>query len=265
MGTAFVIREDRGSVAVLRLNRPASRNALAEIEDIEALCDAVRSVDQDPQLRALVLTGEGPDFSAGGDIKAMRERSGFFALPPIEMSEVYRRHIHRIPLTFEQTTIPIVAAVNGHALGLGCDLACVCDIRIAADDAKFGEVFVRAGIIPGDGGAWLLQRVVGYAQALQMALTGELVGAAEAQRIGLVTRVVERASLLEEAVATARRFEQLSPEAVRMTKRLMRQAYRGTLADTLEASALMQPLCHKSENHIEAVSAILERRAPRFR
>jgi len=224
----------------------------------------VQAADRDHSLRALVLTGEGRDFSAGGDLRPMRERSGFFALPPIEMSEVYRQHIHRIPLTFEQTTLPIIAAVNGHALGLGCDLACVCDIRIGAEDARFGEVFVRAGIIPGDGGAWLAQRVVGYARALEMALTGELVDATQALRMGLVSRVVERATLLDEAMATARRFELLSPEAVRMTKRLMRQAYRGSLADTLELSALMQPLCHKTDSHIEAVSAVLERRTPRF-
>jgi len=264
MSTPFILREDHGSVAVLRLNRPELRNALVEFEDIEALCEAVLEADRDPRLRALVLTGAGRDFSAGGDIRQMRERSGFFGLPPIEMSEVYRRQIHRIPLTLEQTTIPIVAAVNGNALGLGCDLACVCDMRLAADDAKFGEVFVRAGIIPGDGGAWLLQRVVGYARALEMALTGDFVDAVEAHRIGLASRVVPRGALVEEAVATARRFELLSPEAVRMTKRLLRQAYRSSLADTLEMSALMQPLCHKTDNHIEAVTAILERRAPRF-
>lgn len=254
-----------GDIAVLRLNRPDQRNALIEFEDIDQLCDALLQADRDPQVRAVVLTGEGRDFCAGGDLKAMRDRTGFFALPPIEMSEVYRRHIHRIPLTFEQTTVPIIAAVHGNALGLGCDMACLCDIRIAADDAQFGEVFVRAGIIPGDGGAWLMQRVLGYARALEMTLTGELVNAAEAHRIGLVSRVVARASLVDEALATARRFEQLSPEAVRMTKRLMRQAYGRSLGDVLELSAMMQPLCHKTDNHIEAVTAVLERRAPQFR
>lgn len=264
MESTFVKREVHGSIVILRLNRPELRNALVDFEDIEALCAAVQAADRDPACRAIILTGEGQDFSAGGDLRPMRDRSGFFSLPPIEMSEVYRRHIHRIPLTFEQTTVPIIAAVNGNALGLGCDLACVCDIRIAADDAKFGEVFVRAGIIPGDGGAWLLQRVVGYARALEMSLTGEIINAAQAQNMGLVSKVVDRASLLDEALSTAHRFENLSPDAVRMTKRLVRHAYRSTFAETLELSALMQSMCHKTDNHIEAVSAVLERRAPNF-
>ena len=153
--------------------------------------------------------------------------------------------------------LPVIAAVNGPAIGAGCDLALMCDIRIAGRAARFAESFVRIGIVPGDGGAWLLPRVVGFAKACEMALTGDVVDAAEAERIGLVSRVVADADLLAEAQAVARRVASNPPHAVRMTRRLLRQAQGQSLSAVLDMSAAMQALAHHTDDYRDTLAAML--------
>ncbi len=251
-------RDDFGVVTVT-LDDPASRNAISGLQMIEALLAALEAAEADPAARAIVLTGAGNAFSSGGNIKAMGEGQGLVDAVPAITRKNYRTGIQRLPLAFEALELPVVAAVNGPAIGAGCDLALMCDIRIAGQSAKFAESFVRLGIVPGDGGAWLLPRVVGFAKASEMALTGDLLDAEEAKQIGLVSRVVADAELLETAIGIARRIAANAPHAVRMTKRLLRQAAGQSLTSFLEVSAAMQAIAHHTEDYRAALASMLDR------
>ena len=176
----------------------------------------------------------------------------------------YQRGIQRIPMAMYELEVPIIAEVNGHAIGAGCDLACMCDIRIAARSARFAESFVKLGIIPGDGGAWLLPRAIGAARAAEMAFTGDRVDAATALDWGMVSRVVEPEQLLVTANELAARVAVNPPHALRMTKKLMREGQRQDLDSILELSAAFQALSHHTADHGEALSAFLERRTGNF-
>ena len=251
-------RDDAG-VVTLTLDDPASRNAISGLPMIEALLGALAVAEADPEARALVLTGAGPAFSAGGNIKAMGEGQGLVDAVPAVTRQNYRNGIQRLPLAFEALELPVIAAVNGPAVGAGCDLALMCDIRIAGRSARFAESFVKLGIVPGDGGAWLLPRAVGFAKASEMALTGDPVDADEALRIGLVSKVVEDGALAEIATGMARRIAANPPHAVRMTKRLLRQASGQGLGSFLEISAAMQAIAHHTEDYRRALGAMIER------
>ena len=160
--------------------------------------------------------------------------------------------------------MPIIAAVNGAAIGAGNDLACMCDIRIASSTAKFAESFVKLGIVPGDGGCWLLPRVVGMSRAAELALTGDAIGAEEALRIGLVSRVVAPEVLLDEALALAARIAANPAQVVRWTKQLLQQARTGTLDEALDFAGRFQGQAHHTADHKEAVNAFFEKRPPVF-
>jgi len=262
--TQLILREQLGSVTTLTLNIPEKRNPISGDDMVNALIEALESVDRDMSVRAVILTGAGTAFSSGGDIKKMAAGGGLRDPLPAQTRRNYKRGIQRLPLKFEALEVPIIAAINGPAIGAGCDLACMCDIRIAAQSAQFAESFVKVGIVPGDGGAWLLPRVVGFARASELALTGETIDAQQALEWGLVSRVVPDAQLTETALAIAEKIAANPPHAVRMTKRLLRQAHSATLAAILETSAAMQALAHATSDHDEALRAALERRTPRF-
>jgi enoyl-CoA hydratase/carnithine racemase len=263
--TELLLCEQRDAVAILTLNLPDKRNPISDDEMVEALITKLESLDQDPGVRAVILTGAGSAFSAGGDIKKMAAGVGLRDPLPAQTRRNYKAGIQRLPLMFEALEVPVIAAVNGPAIGAGCDLACMCDIRIAAESARFAESFVKIGIVPGDGGAWLLPRVVGFARASELALTGETIDAQQALAWGLVSRVVPDAQLLETALEIAGKIAANPPHAVRMTKRLLRQASASGLAGTLETSAAMQAIAHATADHEEALRAMLERRAPEFK
>lgn len=248
---------DEFGVVTLTLNDPASRNAISGLPMIEALLAALAGAETDPTVRAIVLTGAGSVFSSGGNVKAMGEGQGLVDAVPAQTRQNYRGGIQRLPLAFEALELPVVAAVNGPAIGAGCDLALMCDIRIASHSAKFAESFVKLGIVPGDGGAWLLPRVVGFAKASEMALTGDLVNADEALKIGLVSRVEKDEDLLTTATEVARRIAANPPHAVRMTKRLLRQAADHNLTSFLEISAAMQAIAHHTDDYRSALAAML--------
>ena len=158
----------------------------------------------------------------------------------------------------------MIAAVNGPAIGAGCDLACMCDIRVASDKASFAESFVKVGIVPGDGGAWLLPRIVGMSRALEMSFTGDSLTAAEALSCGLVSRVVPHGTLLATAQQLADRIAANPGPTLRLTKRLLREGQQLSLDSLLEASASAQAIAHKSSEHREAVTAFIEKRKPDF-
>ena len=254
-----------GHVETWTLNRPEARNPISEPDMVEALCRQVQAVNDDDAVRAVVLTGAGPAFSAGGNVKDIAEGRGMFGGNPYQVRQGYRRGIQRIPRALYGCEVPVIAAVNGPAVGAGCDLTLMCDMRVAARTAFFAESFVKLGIIPGDGGAWLLTKAIGPARAAEMALTGDRVDAETALRWGLVNEVVEPEELLPAARSLADRVAANPPHAVRMAKRLLREAQHQSLDSLLELSAAMQALAHHTEDHHEAVQAQLERRAGQFR
>lgn len=264
MQTDPILFERRGPVALLTLNRPDTRNALSGEAMFAAFEDLFERLNADLQIRAAVLTGVGSAFCSGGNVAEMRDRTGMFAGSPAQIAENYRAGIQRIPRAFQTLQVPIIAAVNGPAMGAGNDLACMCDIRIASSSAKFAESFVKVGIVPGDGGCWLLPRVVGASMAAELALTGDTIDAAEALRIGLVSRVVAPDALLDTALAMAGRIAANPPQVLRWTKQLLQQARTGTLDDALDTAGVLQGQAHHTADHAEAVAAFFEKRTPVF-
>ncbi|MDH0419617.1 MULTISPECIES: crotonase/enoyl-CoA hydratase family protein [Delftia] len=252
-----------GAIWTLTMNQPETRNALTgntAVEEFVQVCDEIR---RDASVKAVILTGAGPIFSSGGNVKDMQR---FFddALTPDAIREEYRQGIQRIPRALTQLDVPVICAINGPAIGAGLDLTCMCDIRIASETATFAESFVRVGIVPGDGGAWLLPRAVGRAKAAEMAFTGEAIDAQEALACGLVSRVVPADQLLPTARALADKIAANPGAVMRMTKRLLREGEHSTLESLLELSAGYQALAHKTADHREAVMAFVEKRKPRF-
>ena len=249
-----------GRVATLTLNRDDVRNALTGTALVNDLVETVDWVNREEEVSVLVLTGAGSAFSAGGNIKEMRDRSGAFAGDVLEVQRRYRQGIQNIPLAMHRAEVPVIAAVNGPAVGAGFDLACMCDLRIASSDALFGETFINLGIIPGDGGAWFLQRLTGYQRAAELTLTGRLVKADEALELGLVLEVTAPDHLLTRATDLAAKIAAKPPQTVRLTKRLLKLAQRQELPDFLDVCACFQGMCHNTEDHVEAVKAFLEKR-----
>ena len=247
-----------GRVAMLTLNRHDVRNALTGTNLIDDIVTVAAWVNRTDEVSALILTAAGSAFCSGGNVKDMVERRGDFAGDAAEIANRYRRGIQRIPLALQQVEIPIIAAVNGPAMGAGFDLANMADIRLASSTATFGETFLNLGLIPGDGGAWFLQRLIGYQQAFELTLSGRIINATEAKALGIVLEVVEPAQLLARARELAAGFARQPPRAVRLTKRLMKMAQRMELKDFLDLSAAFQGLCHQEPEHLEAVRRLLK-------
>lgn len=242
------------------LNLPDSRNPISDAGMVDAICERVDVVNTDHDVRAVILTGSGTAFSAGGNVKDMVDRNGMFGGSPYQLRDGYRTGIQRIPRALYHCEVPVIAAVNGPAVGAGCDLAVMCDLRIASTRAFFAESFVQLGIIPGDGGAWLLTKAIGPARAAEMALTGDRVTAQQALDWGLVNEVAEPGALLDAANALAARVAKNPPHSVRMAKKLLRESQHQSLESLLELSATMQALAHHTEDHREALAAFGEKR-----
>lgn len=259
-----VLYEQRDHVVTLTLNRHETRNAISEDEMVDAIEAACHRINDDFSVRAVILTGAGSAFSSGGNVKDMRDKAGMFGGTATEVRDGYRKGIQRIPLAVYALEVPIIAAVNGPAIGAGCDLTMMCDMRIASEKAIFAESFVKVGLIPGDGGAWFLPRVVGQSRANEMAFTGEPVDAQTALAWGMVSRVVEPDALMDAACELADRIAANPPSALRMTKRLLREGQHLRLDSLLEMSASLQALSHQTADHEEAVNAIIDKRAPKF-
>ena len=258
----FLKIEREGPIVILTMSQPETRNALTGNTAVSELVAACTQVSGDLSVRCVILTGDGPAFCSGGNVKDMR-RYADPTLTPAEICEEYRQGIQRLPQALYDLEVPTIAAINGPAMGAGCDLACMCDIRIASESAVFAESFIKFGIVPGDGGAWLLPRAVGRSKAAEMAFTGDRLDAHQALGCGLVSRVVPATQLLDAARELARRIAVHPGLALRLTKRLMRAGEFLRLDSTLELSASYQALAHKTEEHKEAVNAFLATRTPR--
>ncbi|MDV7340708.1 enoyl-CoA hydratase-related protein [Terasakiella sp. A23] len=246
-------------VATLTFMRNDVRNALTGTALIDDIIDTINWVNKaKDDVSVLIMTGDGAAFSAGGNVKDMQDRAGDFAGDVEEVQTRYRQGIQRIPLAINKCEVPIIAAVNGPAVGAGFDVANMCDIRIASSKAKFGETFVNLGIIPGDGGAYFLQRLIGYQKAAELTFTGRVIGAAEAKEIGVVLDVVKPDQLMERAQDLAKQMAAKPPQALRFTKRLMKMGQRMELPDFLDLCACFQGMCHNSDEHMVAVEKMIE-------
>jgi len=259
-----VLYHQDGKVVTLTMNRPETRNALTDADIVAAFIAGCERAAADPAVCAVIVTGAGSAFSSGGNVKHMRERKGIFAGDAAQIRDGYRRGIQRLTMALFELEIPTIAAVNGPAYGAGCDTALACDMRIAAPAAVFAENFVKVGLISGDGGAWLLPRVISLSRACEMSFTGDPVDADTALRWGLVSKVVPAEELLVEARRLAERIAANPPKVLRMAKRLIREGQIVRFDSLLQLAAAYQGAAHQTRDHEEAVAALLEKRPPRF-
>lgn len=262
---SFATYEKSGRIAVVTMNRPEARNAIGTLEDCEDLANAFMRAHDDPEVSAVILTGAGKAFCSGGDLKAIRERTGIGPQSKPDGTRAnYRRGVQQIIRTLADVEVATIAAINGPAIGLGMDIGILCDMRIAGASAKLASSFVKVGIIPGDGGAWILTQAIGPTRAAEMILTGDTIDAEEAARIGLVNKTVPDDQLMAEARKLAERVAVNPPRTVRLAKRLLRESQHGRLTDIMELSSAFQALAHETADHKEAVDAFSEKRAPKF-
>lgn len=242
-------------VGLLVLNEPETRNALTGVEMLDAIVSSIEMAATEAQ--ALVITGAGTAFSAGGNIKDMAARKGLFAGTPEEILEGYRASIQRLTRTLADTDLVTIAAVNGPAVGAGFDLVLGCDLRLGSPAARFSHSFVDLGIIPGDGGAWLLARQLGWQRAAEISFTGRAVDAEEAVRLGILLEVTDDVVARAQELATS--IAQKPSHSVRLTKRLLRHARSMDLDGFLEYSAALQAISHHTDAHRGAVAHYVER------
>jgi len=250
-------------VGWIRLNRPDKLNALTTRMAHEAL-DALATAREDEDVRCVVVTGEGRGFCAGQDLTEFTGSAAAGEGTTLDVAEHLRSGYNRMISAIVELPMPVVAGVNGVAAGAGLSLALACDLRIASDAARFVQAFVKIGLVPDSGGNWLLPRVVGYAKALELSITGDMVDAAEALRIGLVNRVAPADEFPRALAETAATFAKGPTRAIGATKTLMSEALRLNLTDTLEREAVAQAELARSHDFAEGVGAFLEKREPSF-
>jgi len=252
MNTIIVERHDR--VCLVRLNRPQALNAL-NAELIDELNQALDAFEADAELGCLVLTGSDKAFAAGADVKEMQAKTYMEAYLEDFISKWER---------LTRTRKPVIAAVAGFALGGGCELAMMCDFILAADNAKFGQPEIRIGTIPGAGGTQRLTRFVGKSKAMEMCLTGRMMDAAEAERSGLVSRVLPLADLVPEALKVAATIAGFSRPAVMMAKEAVNRAYETTLAEGIRFERRVFHSTFATQDQKEGMAAFVEKRSPHF-
>lgn len=250
-----ILVETRGKVGLITLNRPKALNALNS-QIMAELLDAVKSFEVNPGIGCMVLTGSEKAFAAGADIKEMQSKN---------YAEMYVEDFFASWEEFTRVRKPVIAAVAGYALGGGCELAMMCDFILAADNAKFGQPEITLGVLPGMGGSQRLTRFVGKSKAMEMCLTGRMMDAAEAERSGLVSRVVPAGELIEDALKTAARIADLSLPAVMMTKEAVNRAYETTLAEGLRFERRVFHSMFALEDQKEGMAAFVEKRTANFR
>lgn len=241
-------------VALITLNRPKALNAL-NLPAMREITAAAAELGQDPGVGAIVLTGSAKAFAAGADIKEMQPQS---------FSDVYAADWFAGWDALSRVRVPLIAAVSGYALGGGCELAMMCDVLIAADNAKFGQPEITLGVIPGMGGSQRLTRAIGKAKAMDLCLTGRMIDAAEAERSGLVSRVVPAESLHEEALAVAAKIASMSRPAAMMVKEAVNQAFESGLSDGLRFERRLFHGTFATQDQKEGMAAFTEKREPKF-
>ena len=248
----------------ITLNNPDQMNAIT-LSMVDSLTTVLKYADFDQNIRVIVLTGAGKNFCSGGDIKAMDEKSGMFAGESNELRLRYMHGIQQIPRIIEEISTPMIALVNGAAIGAGCDLSMMCDLRVGSDKTKFGETFTKMGLVPGDGGTFFLQRVIGYAKAMQMFLTAEIFEGKNALQFGLLNFYYPEDQILDETIKIAEKIASLAPIAQSMTKKAMKISYLHDLHTSLDLLATFQGITQRTNDHFEALKAFQEKRSPNFK
>jgi enoyl-CoA hydratase/carnithine racemase len=251
-----------GRVATLTFQRDDVRNALTGTEIANDIVATLEWANACADVSVLIMTGEGSAFSAGGNIKNMAARA---KESPHILAQYYKYGVQRIPLAMQAFEIPVIAAVNGPAIGAGFDLASMCDIRLGSTNAQFGETFANLGLVAGDGGGWYLQRMVGYQRAAELTFTGRTVKAEEAKALGIILEIIEPDALLSRAQEMAAKIAAKPPLALRYSKRLLRLAQQQNLPEHLDTCSSFQAICQKSDDHAEALAAFFEKRAGVFK
>ena len=252
----MILVETRGRVGLVRLNRPKQLNALNDAL-MNELGDALARFDADEAIGAMIVTGSDKAFAAGADIGAMKD----WGYMDVYKGEYVTRNWERM----KSIRKPVIAAVAGYALGGGCELAMMCDIIIAADTAKFGQPEIKLGIIPGAGGTQRLPRAVGKAKAMDLVLSGRMMDAAEAERAGLVSRVVPADKLIDEALACAAQIAEFSLPSVMMAKEAVNRAYESPLAEGMLFERRLFHALFATEDQKEGMAAFVEKRKPKFK
>jgi len=246
-------------VAIITLNRPEAKNAFSR-QMIALWGEYLRKSRDDNDVRVVIVTGKGDTFCSGGDIQEMAKGR----LRSWDMKTFLWEGVHRLVLILEDLDKPVIAAINGAAMGAGMDMAIMCDIRICSDRARLAESYINMGLVPGDGGAYFLPRLVGVSKALELLLTGDVINPEEALKLGIVNRVVPHDNLMAEAFHMAEKIAQKPPMAVRMMKRAVYQAQSSSLCSHLDYISSQLALLSETKDHVEAVRAFLEKRKPIF-
>jgi enoyl-CoA hydratase/carnithine racemase len=248
-----------GGVATITLADPEVRNALTGEETLEDILDALDEAEADPEVVVVVIDAEGPAFSSGGNVKDMAAKDGLFGGAPSEQVERYRATIQQLTRFLATTDLVTIASVNGPAVGAGFDLVLGCDLRFGSRNARFAHTFIEMGIIPGDGGAWLLPRVVGWQRATELALTARFITAAEAESYGVLLEIVPEEKLNSRVNEMAHSIATKPRPAVLLAKRLLRQAKTMDLDGFLEFSAALQAIAHTTPEHETALADYVEK------
>lgn len=236
----------------LTLDNPDKMNAIT-YEMIDSLIGVLKKADFDPQIKVIVVRGEGKAFSAGGDIKAMLEQSGMFHGEPNELRMRYMHGIQQIPKCMEDLSTPVIAMVNGAAIGAGCDLAMMCDLRVSSDKSRFGETFAKIGLVPGDGGTFFLTRAIGFAKAMQMTLTAEILDGKTAHDFGLSHYYVDNQKLEEFTQELAAKVAAQSAPAIQMAKKALKISYLHDIQTCLDLLAAYQGIAQRTPEHFSSL------------
>ncbi len=251
-----VLKEEE--ILFVFFNRPEASNAIT-YEMIDSFSKIMEFADLDNDISVIVLTGEGKHFCAGGDIKDMQQRRGMFEGDSNELRIRYKNGIQRIPKVMESLSKPVVAMINGSAIGAGLDIACMCDIRVCTEESKFAESFAKLSLVPGDGGTYFLQRIVGFAKAMEMSLTARTYNSSEAFKMNLVNEVSAPTKLKEITLNYAKQISSNPKSVIPMVKKAIQHAYKNDLASSLELLSAFQGIAQRNDDHFAALDKFNQR------
>ena len=279
MSKEFIKTENQDGVLVLTMHDPPTRNALG-LEMAKEIVDTLDEFENDPSQRVLLLTGTDPSFCSGANVRGFSQRiqEREQQVDPVESlpwgkmesrfskrEQISRYQAPQVVLRIHELQKPSIAAVNGHAMGVGCGLALACDIRFAGEKAQFSEAFVQRGLIPGDGSCWQLPRLIGYSNALMLQYTGDRINGEEAYRLGLASKVYPDSELMDGAMELATRFASGPTQSYSLIKYLVHQSMDMSLSESIGLAHVAQEHARTTEDHKEAVQAFLEKRKPNFK
>tara|TARA_B100001971_G_scaffold84647_1_gene77924 strand:+ start:7730 stop:8512 length:783 start_codon:yes stop_codon:yes gene_type:complete len=258
----MILEKLEDHILTLTLNRPESSNAWTS-EMIEDFIQKLYRADENNEVRVIIITGAGKHFCAGGDIYQMKNKEEMFQGESNELRERYHRGIQKIPRVFASLSTPSIAMVNGAAIGAGLDLACMCDIRIASPKAKFGETFVNLGLIAGDGGSYYLQKIVGFAKAMELSLTAKVIDSTEAKDIGLINYCGEDYEQYTQEMAKS--IAAKPPVSVQLMKRAIENAYRDDLERHLNLLSAYQGITQRTNDHFQAIENLINKKSTDYK